>query len=179
MEYGKELMPLVYRELKKLAYAHLTRLRPGQSIQPTELVHEVYLRLVRNEAQGWNSRGHFFAAAARAMRECLVDYARSKAAAKRSGGQRVEVLVTFVDDDSTMGLSAEEVLTLNTALEKLERDYPRQASIVMLRYFAGFTMEQIGERLGVSTRTIERDWRFAKAWLRRALSESTNGSSGG
>ncbi len=158
----------VYEELRKLANAYLGRERPGHTLQPTALVHEVYMRLAGAEA-GWSGRGHFFGAAAQAMRRILVEHARGKAAAKRGGGrQRVEE-ITLPDEGRGHGLSAEEILTLNRALEQLEADYPRKAEIVQLRYFAGLTVDEIAELLGVTPRTVERDWRFARAWLEKAL----------
>ncbi len=162
----------VYEELRKLANAYLAKERAGHTLQPTALVHEVYLRLARAEERqedGWNGRGHFFGAAARAMRQILVDHARGKVAAKRGGGQQRVEEITLADEGRDHGLSAEEVLTLNRALEQLEADYPRKAEVVQLRYFAGLTVDEIAELLGVTPKTIERDWRFARAWLEKAL----------
>ena len=172
MEGARDLLPRVYSELRKLANIHMARLRPGQSLQPTELVHEAYIRLVGSRDPGWNGRGHFFGAAARAMREILVDYARQKAALKRGGGQRRVELVTFAQDDVEVGMSAEDILTLDRAIEKMQQRHERKAEIVILRYFAGLTHEQIAESFGVSKKTIERDWQFAKAWLKKELSQS-------
>jgi RNA polymerase sigma factor (TIGR02999 family) len=161
---------VMYEELRKLARALLARERIGHTLQATALVHEAFLRLSPRDAGAWNSRGHFFGAAARAMRQILVDHARGRAAAKRGGGrQRVDEPGTLPDEERELGLPAEEILTLNRALEQLEADYPRHAEVVELRYFAGLTIEEIAELRNVASRTIERDWRFARAWLERTL----------
>lgn len=161
-----EALSAVYDELRKLANAHLAGDQGGQSLQPTDLVHEVYLRLARDRNMRWNGRGHFFGAAARAMRRILVERARRRKARKRGGDYR---LVTFDDDVSPRGLSADELLALHDALERLEAEHPRRAQIVLLRCFAGLTVNQIADDLEVNPRTVERDWRFAKAWLGLAL----------
>ncbi len=167
---GDEHLLVVYAELRKLARARLVRSGRSDSLQATGLVHEAYLRLMKNrDGHGWNSRGHFFGAAARAMRDILVEYARKQATSKHGGGQvRVDITVDLADGERTV--SAEELLALERVLEQMQAMYPRKAEIVLLRYFAGLTMEQIGEILEVSTRTVEREWRFARAWLQTRLS---------
>jgi RNA polymerase sigma factor (TIGR02999 family) len=157
-----KLLPLVYAELRRLAKSRMAKIPPGQTLQPTALVHEAYLRLVGTQDPGWESRGHFFAAAARAMRDILVDQARRKASVKH-GGDRQRV------DAGEIALSieppSEDLLALNEALERLERDDPRKGQIVMLRYFAGLSRDETAEALGLTVRTIDREWRYIKTWL--------------
>lgn len=168
---ASELLPLVYRELRRLAAAQLARLRPGQTLQPTALVHEAYVKLVGSGDPGWDGRGHFFAAAATAMREVVVDAVRRKAAAKRGGGVPDEAL------DSALavprgGPALDDVLAVDAALERLEAQYPRKAKVVVMRYFGGLADEEIAAAVGVDVRTVERDWRFARAWLHSVLCAS-------
>lgn len=161
-----ELLPLVYTELRKLARARLARTPPGNTLQPTALVHEAYLRLVGDEDATWNSRGHFFAAAAEAMRQILVDQARCKASLKRGGDrQRVEL------DELELPIQspAEDMLALDLALERLRKDDPRKADIVMLRYFAGLSRQETAGAMGVSVRTIDREWRYILARLHKEV----------
>lgn len=170
---AEELLPLVYDELRRLASAHLAREPSGITLQPTALVHEAYLKLVGGEGVEWAGRGHFFAAAARAMRNILVDRARRRAAEKHGGGRgRVSM------DDPTMTVSVQtpapdearvDLLKLNAALERLEARDSRQADVVLMRYFAGLTVEQTAAALGVSTGTVKNEWTYAKAWLRREI----------
>jgi RNA polymerase sigma factor (TIGR02999 family) len=170
---GSDLVPFVYNELRKLARVRMSRLRPGQTLQPTDLVHEVYVRLMKKGELRWNSRGHFFGAAAQAMRQVLVEHARNKLALKRGGDRaRVDMTVTLVDDTTTR--SHAELLALHEALEQLQADHPRRAEIVHLRYFAGLTVEEIAEMMNVTTRTVERDWKFARAWLETRLEADEN-----
>jgi RNA polymerase sigma factor (TIGR02999 family) len=159
-----ELLPLVYDELRKLAAARLAAEKPGQTLQATALVHEAYLRLVTgNRPQEWNGRRHFFAAAAEAMRRILVESARHKQSKKAGGGARrldlhdVEPFVEGLDFD---------LLALDAALERLERKDPRKAQLVKLRFFAGLTVEQAAQALGVAPSTADEDWAYARAWLR-------------
>lgn len=170
MHSGDEHLMVVYAELRKLARARLRKAGQVQSLQATALVHEAYLRLMKNrEGHGWNSRGHFFGAAAQAMRDILVEYARKKSAVKHGGGkQRVDINIDLADGERTV--SAEELLALEQALTQMQAEHPRKAEIVLLRYFAGLSMAQIAEIMEVSTRTIEREWRFARAWLHTRLS---------
>jgi RNA polymerase sigma factor (TIGR02999 family) len=171
---ANELLPLVYDELRKLAAAKLAHEQPGQTLEATALVHEAYLRLVGNlvpgESPGANyaNRRHFFAAAAEAMRRILVDNARRKKRLKRGGdGQRLELR----EDDRVMLPPDDRLLALDEALAKLATVQPDLAELVQLRYFAGLTVEQAAQALGVSARTIKRNWAYASAWLRRAMEE--------
>jgi RNA polymerase sigma factor (TIGR02999 family) len=163
-----ELLPLVYRELRRLAAAQLARLRPGQTLQPTALVHEAYVKLVGSGDPGWDGRGHFFAAAATAMRELVVDTVRRKAAAKRGGGVPAEELDAALAVPRG-GPGLEDVLAVDAALKRLEAEHPRKAQVVVMRYFGGLADEEIAEAVGVNVRTVERDWRFARAWLHSVL----------
>lgn len=161
------LLPEVYGELRRLAEARLRRVPPGQTLQATALVHEAYLALVGRSDPGWNGRGHFFGAAAQAMREILIDQARRKAAFKRGGDLR--------RDDAALalapaeGLPGEDLLALDAALTRLQAEHPERAQVVLLRHFAGLGEAEIAEILGVTTRTVERAWRFARAYLHAAL----------
>jgi RNA polymerase sigma factor (TIGR02999 family) len=159
-----ELLPIVYAELRALAGAQMARLRPGQTLQPTALVHEAYLKLVGAADPGWNGRGHFFGAAAQAMRELLVDHIRRKAAVKRGGGQVREDLDVDLAAGAD-GLPAEEVLAIHEGLQGLEAEHPRKAEVVVMRFFGGLSVEEIAAALGTTTRTVERDLRFARAYL--------------
>jgi RNA polymerase sigma factor (TIGR02999 family) len=165
-----ELLPLVYGELRRLAKQRLAQEKPGQTLQSTALVHEAYLRLVDGEAaQRWDSRGHFFAAAAEAMRRILIDNARRKRADKH-GGQLARQ--EFDDVDIAAPAPSEDLLALDEALAKLEAQDPVKAQLVKLRYFAGLTEEDAARVLGVSRATIQRHWRYAKAWLLDELREA-------
>ena len=160
---AEQLLPLVYDELRKLAAQKMANEKPGQTLQATALVHEAYIRLVDVEkAQHWDSRGHFFAAAAEAMRRVLVDNARRKASSKR-GGERERIdlldLADQRDDDRV------DLLALDEALKKLEQRHPEKARVVKLRFFAGCTLEETAEILGVSRATAQRTWAYARAWL--------------
>lgn len=156
------LAPVLYAELRRLAGSLMARLRPGQTLQATALVNEAYLKLVGEHDPGWEGRAHFFGAAARAMREILVDEARRKAAEKRGADwQRVTL-----DEGAVGGATAPvEVLDVHRALQRLEAEDPRKGEVVMLRYFAGLSIAEVAEVLGVGTATVEREWRFARAWL--------------
>jgi len=166
---AEQLLPLVYDELRKLAAQKLAQEKPGQTLQATALVHEAYLRLVDTEkAQKWNSRGHFFAAAAEAMRRILVNRARDKERLKRGDGQdRVDLAEAELSCD-VQGL---DVLALDEALEKLALEQPACAELVKLRFFAGLTQEESAQALGVTRRTADRYWAYARAWLFHALDE--------
>jgi RNA polymerase sigma factor (TIGR02999 family) len=167
---GRVLLQELYAELRKLAEARLRKLRPGQTLQPTALVHEAYLRLMNTNEPAWNGRAHFFGAAAQAMRDILVDNARRKLAIKRGGGQeRVDDTVTIADDEGNLQLSPEDLLALHEALEKLQREHPNAAELVLLRYFAGLSMAEIADLQSEPLRTVERKWTFARTWLKRAL----------
>jgi RNA polymerase sigma factor (TIGR02999 family) len=170
---GHALAEELYQDLRRLAQARMRRLPPGQTLQPTALVNEVYLRLMSKQEHRWNGKRHFFGAAARAMREVLVDHARAKASIKRGKGQvRCHSIVTFADGDDALQLSAEDVLALQRALERLERAHPQMAELVLLRYFGGLTVREIAESWGLTTRSVEKKWSFARAWLQRELDPS-------
>jgi RNA polymerase sigma factor (TIGR02999 family) len=160
---AEKLLPLVYDELRKLAAAKLANEKPDQTLQATALVHDAYIRLVDVEkAQHWNSRGHFFGAAAEAMRRILVDNARRRDASKRGGDlERVEIpdLVSSAISDSL------DFLALDEALRKLELEHPDKARLVKLRFFAGCSLEETADFLGVSRATAQRHWAYARAWL--------------
>jgi RNA polymerase sigma factor (TIGR02999 family) len=166
---SERLLPLVYDELRKLAAARLAHEKPGQTLQATGLVHEAYLRLVDVDAsQHWNSRGHFFAAAAEAMRRILVDGARRRASAKH-GGQMNRVDV----DENQLARPGEslDLIALSDALDKLAAQAPRKAELVKLRFFAGLSIAQAADALGISESTADADWAYAKAWLRLEIAD--------
>src|SRR5262245_16640583 len=165
---AEQLLPLVYDELRKLAAQRLAREAPGQTIEATALVHEAYLRLVEGEqAQHWDGRGHFFAAAARAMRRILVDRARAKRSLKRGRGQTREEL----DEARLVAPEAgEDLLALDEALERLAAEDREAAELIQLRYFAGLTSQQAAGVMGISTRTAERIWHYARTFLLKDLS---------
>ena len=164
---AEQLLPLVYDELRKLAAAKLANEKPGQTIQPTMLVHEAYLRLIDTEqAQKWNSRGHFFGAAAEAMRRILVENARRKQSSKRGGQARhLELDPALAAIENPF----EDLLDLDQAMTRLEQEWPKNAQLVKLRYFAGLTIPEASKAMGISTATAERYWRFARAWLHSQL----------
>jgi RNA polymerase sigma factor (TIGR02999 family) len=167
---AEELLPLVYSELRKLAADKIAGERPGQTLEGTALVHEAYLRLVDvKQAQHWNSRGHFFAAAAEAMRRILVEQARHKASA-RAGGKLQRVDLAQVEP--AMPQPEVDVLALSDALAQLEKSDPRAAAVVKLRFFAGLTTQEAARALDVSLATAENDWAYAKSFLRLQLSDS-------
>src|SRR5437660_62203 len=167
---AEQLLPLVYEELRKLAAQKLAQEKPGQTLQATALVHEVYLRLVDVEkVQHWDSRGHFFAAAAEAMRRILVENARRHRAQKRGGGhERIDLpeLAAGAKDDPV------DLLALDDALQKLETQHPQKAQVVKLRFFAGCTLEETAQLLGVSRATAQRHWAYARAWLFGKLNQT-------
>ncbi len=165
---AKQLLPLVYDELRRLAAEKLTHEKPGQTLQATALVHEAYIRLVDvDKAQHWNSRAHFFAAAAEAMRRILVERARHKRR-RRQGGAQGPAEVT-APEDLAGGSRLDDVLAVDAALEGLGQEDPRAAGLVKLRFFAGLTLPEAAAALGVSTRTADRIWAYAKAWLHQQL----------
>jgi RNA polymerase sigma factor (TIGR02999 family) len=166
---AEQLLPLVYGELHALAAARLAQEKPGQTLQATALVHEAYLRLVDTKnAQCWNNRGHFFAAAAEAMRRILIDNARRKRRPKHGGNlQRVEL-----NEALAVGDAREDVLALDEALSRFAQEQPAKAELVKLRYFAGLSLEEAASCLGISTATAKRYWSVGRAWLFAALSDS-------
>ncbi len=161
------LLPLVYHELRRLAAAKLSKENPGHSVQPTVLVHEAYLRLVDvQNPQQWNGRGHFFSAAAEAMRRILVERARRKQSRKYGG----VIEHTAVNDLPDRGADRTlDLIALDQALTEFESQWPEKAALVKLRYFAGFTTAEAADALGLSVRTAERTWTFAKSWLLQAI----------
>ncbi len=163
-----QLLPLLYDELRRLAAQKLANERPGQTLQATALVHEAYLRLVDAEkTQQWSSRGHFFAAAAEAMRRILVDNARRKQSVKHGGDwARIEV----EDVESVAGPKSDNLLALDEALTKLAAEEPAKADLVNLRYFAGLSLEEAADVLGISRTTASRHWTYARVWLFSELS---------
>jgi RNA polymerase sigma factor (TIGR02999 family) len=166
---AEQLLPLVYDELRRLAAEKMAQEKPGQTLQATALVHEAYIRLVDVEkAQHWNSRGHFFAAAAEAMRRILVEQARRKSGPKAGGGHK-RVEMSHVDPE-TPGPQL-DLLALSEALDKLAFKDPRGAELVKLRFFAGLTNEQAATTLGISASTAKTDWAYAKCWLRAEMAD--------
>jgi RNA polymerase sigma factor (TIGR02999 family) len=164
-----ELLPLVYEELRLLAAQKLSQEPPGQTLQATSLVHEAYIRLVGAEAQDWKSRGHFFKAAAEAMRRILVENARRKQRLKRGGRLHK---VDLSDADIAIDKAVEELIALDEALTKLAQEDPVKANLVKLRYFAGLTEEQAAKALEISRATASRYWSYVRAWLLHEISRS-------
>jgi RNA polymerase sigma factor (TIGR02999 family) len=172
-----DLLPLIYEELRKLAAANLGKEHsPANTLQPTALVHEAYIRLLGPDgdgASGWNSRGHFFGAAAIAMRRILIERARSRHRLKRGGGRtRVDLAEDAVAAETDSDEGSERLLALDAALTKLESLDERKAKVVMMRYFAGLTVEQTAMALGISAATVKNDWTFARAWLAQEVERS-------
>ena len=163
-----ELLPLVYEELRLLAAQKLSRERPGQTLQATALVHEVYIRLLGNEEQDWKSRGHFFKAAAEAMRRILIENARRQSRAKRGGDRH---RVDLQDADLIVEGPSDDLIALDEALEKLSRKDKVKAELVKLRFFAGLTNEQAAKALGISTNTADRYWAYSRSWLHLEISK--------
>jgi RNA polymerase sigma factor (TIGR02999 family) len=163
------MLPIVYGELRRLAASYLRRERPGHTLQPTALVHEAYVRLLDQRQVDWSNRAQFMGLAAVMMRRILVNHARDRAADKRGGGAE-HLPLTLAGE----GIGAMEVnlLDLHDALDRLSEADPRKGRIVELKFFGGLTTEEIAETLGISTATVERDWKFARAWLYRAVSGS-------
>lgn len=168
-----DLLPLVYKELRQLAARRLAQEAPGQTIQATELVHEAYLRLVGNEPRTWEGRRHFFGAAAEAMRRILIDRARRKRRLKH-GGRQERVSLTEVKLPAL--LPSDDLLALEEALQQLSTVDPEAAELVKLRFFAGLTQTEVAQILGVSRRTADSIWAFAKAWMFRAMRPENRGS---
>jgi len=167
------LLPLVFDELRRLAAGYLRRERAGHTLQPTALVNEAYLRLVDQEGAGWQNRAHFFGIAANLMRQILVDYARQRAAEKRGGSQLQRLSLTQAE--RIVKQEELDVLALHEALERLAEFDEQQARIVELKFFGGLTIEETAEVIGVSHATVEREWKLARAWLRRELSQQSAG----
>jgi RNA polymerase sigma factor (TIGR02999 family) len=166
-----QLIELVYGELRRIAQARMNSEPPGHTLTPTGLVHEAYLRLARTGNLDFHDRSHFFAVAAKAMRRILVDSARARQAAKRGGGKDA---AWHADFDLTVPETSEHILALNDALRELAALSPRQCQVVELRYFAGLTEDQAAEVLGVTRRTVNRDWALARVWLYRRIRLHSN-----
>ena len=168
---AQQLLPLVYEELRKLAAARMAQEKAGQTLQATALVHEAYLRLLNDGNMKWDSRGHYFAAAAEAMRRILIDRARAKARHKRGGGklERVDI----ADVQLAVETPPDVLLAVNDALEKLAREDPEKAELVKLRFFVGMTIPEAAQALEVSEMTAKRRWNFARAWLYKQLTEES------
>jgi len=165
---AEDLLPLVYEELRALARSRMAREQPGQTLQATSLVHEAYLRLLGNTDPGWNGRGHFFGAAARAMRRILVEQARRKGRRKHGGDhQRVDLEPGEIESPVPVA----DVLAIEEAVQRLEAQDVRKGAIVNLRYFAGLSNAETAQALGLSVGTIEREWRFIRSWLQAELGE--------
>ncbi|MCA9148251.1 MAG: sigma-70 family RNA polymerase sigma factor [Planctomycetales bacterium] len=165
-----QLLPLVYQELRRLAASRLANEQPGQTLQATALVHEAYLRLLGNDSAdqtSWNSRGHFFGAAAEAMRRILIESARRRKQFRR-GGDRIRV---ELEEGAAISDVSNELLSLDEALAILDKKDPLAAQVVKLRYFAGLKMQDVANSLGVSLRTAERNWTYARTWLRANIAE--------
>jgi RNA polymerase sigma-70 factor (ECF subfamily) len=169
---AEKLLPLVYSELHRLAASYMRRERPDHTLQPTALINEAYLRLARENAE-WNSREHFIGMAANVMRHVLVDYARAHKAQQRDGGMK---RVEMQDNLAISTEKLEELLSLDEALKTLESLHPRQGKVVELRYFGGLSVEQIASLLGVSPRSVKRDWSLARIWLFRELGHGSDAS---
>lgn len=170
-----KLIPLVYDELRRLARSYMTRERPDHTLQATALVHEAYLKLVEQRSVQWQSRAHFFGIAAQLMRRILIDHARGHLREKRDGGQRA------ISMDDALAFAPEqsmELLRLDESLERLAKMDARQAKIVELRFFGGLTVEQTAELMGISEKTVKRDWSVAKAWLHGDLKADYGNSPG-
>ena len=166
---AERLLPLVYAELRRLAAARLSHEKPGQTLTATALVHEAYLRLVDQASEPrWENSRHFFGAAAEAMRRILIERARQKETQKR-GARRQRVDLAEMEP-SVLPMACEDLLGLDEALEKLQREHPRQAELVKLRFFAGLTINHAAQALGISTSTAENDWAYARSWLRLEMS---------
>lgn len=163
----ENLMPLVYDELRKMARRYMRRQSVGHTFQTTELIHEAYLKIAKNDAQNWQNRAHFFGVAAQAMRHILVDYARSKNSQKRGGMQEK---VTLEETLIISSQNTDHIIKLNEAMLQLANLDARKSRVVELKYFGGLTNEEIAEVLKISPETVKRDWRFSRTWLLRELS---------
>lgn len=169
---AKELLPLVYDELRRLAALKMAQETPGQTLQPTALVHEAWLRLGGRENQAWNGRAHFFGAAAEAMRRILIDNARRKNTRRHGGGQQrmdvdeIEIAIAVKDDD---------LLEVNEALERFAAQDQQKAELVKLRYFTGLTIDEAADILGISAPTAKRWWAYARAWLHKEIQDQKSG----
>jgi RNA polymerase sigma factor (TIGR02999 family) len=168
----EQLMPLVYDELRRMAHSHLRRQPLNHTFQTTELIHEAYLKLAKNESPDFQNRAHFFGVAAKAMRHILVDYARSKQSQKRGG---LQDRVSLLDNTAVISGRSDEILALDESLKELESMDERKSRVVELKFFGGLSTVEIAEVLKVSEETVKRDWRFARNWLLSQLHTSDGG----
>lgn len=168
---ARELFPLVYDELRRLAAARMLRGLQGQTLQPTALVHEAWLQLTRAGDRTWQNRAHFFGAAAEAMRQILIDSARKKSRQKRGGGQ---VRLNIEDVEIATVPPEDHVLLIDEALKRLEAESPEEARVVVLKFFGGLSNEEVAEALGVSRRTVDRQWAAAKVWMFQQIRRETS-----
>ncbi len=165
---SEELLPLVYEELRMLAAQKMGQEKPGQTLQATALVHEAYIRLIEGGDQDWNSRGHFFMAAAEAMRRILVENARRKKSIKKGGDRkRIDIELT----ELSTGKTDEDIIALDEALEVFSKEEPEVSDLIKLRYFGGLSLEQAGKALGMSPRTADRNWAYGRVWLLHRISK--------
>ena len=162
----ERLMPLVYEELRRMARSYMRRQPSGHTFQTTELIHEAYLKIARGEEQNWENRAHFFGVASQAMRHILVDYARSKQRQKRGGWQE---RVTFAEAALISNDSSEKIVALDDALKQLAVLDARKSRVVEMKFFGGLTTEEIAEVMKITTKTVTRDWQFARMWLSREM----------
>jgi RNA polymerase sigma factor (TIGR02999 family) len=168
---AEQLLPLVYEELRKLAAQRLAHEKPGQTLQATALVHEAYLRLVGGAPEHpWSGRGHFFAAAAEAMRRIMIESARRKKTDRAGGDWQRHAII---DAELAVDTAGDDLFAVDEALTRLAAEHPRPARLVHLRFFVGMTLEEAAEALGIQARTAYRDWAYARAWLRRELDRSS------
>jgi len=166
---AEDLLPLVYEELRRLAGARMAQEGPGQTLQATALVHEAWLRLVKEGDRTWANRALFFSAAAEAMRRILIENVRRKSRLKRGGGELIKVELSEIN--LAENTPDDRVLLIDEALERLKTENPESAQLVTMKFFAGMTNQEVAEALGVTERTVERRWAFAKAWLLRTIQE--------
>jgi len=164
---AEELLPLVYDELRRLAAVRLAKEAAGHTLQPTALVHEVWLRLAGNSQQAWQNRAHFFGAAAEAMRRILIERARRKSRLKRGSGQ---TMLNIADLDVAAALPDDMILLVDEALEQFKLEDPEKARVVILKFFGGLTDREVAEIIGMTERTVRRQWTYAKAWLYENIS---------
>lgn len=165
----EQLFPLVYDELRRMARRYMRGQPIGHTFQTTELIHEAYLKLAKQDEKNWQNRAHFFGVAAKAMRHILVDYARSKQSQKRGGWQEK---ITLAENTPVLSVRANEIVALNDALNRLAELDERKSQVVELKYFGGLTTEEIAEVLKISVDTVKRDWRFSRTWLLKELSKN-------
>lgn len=166
-EYAlEELMPLVYEDMRQMARKLIRRQPSGHTFQTTDLIHEAYLKFFAQEQNDWQNRSHFFCVAAKAMRHIMIDYARSKSTKKRGGWQKQ---ITFAEDAEILSGRSDKMIALDDALNRLAKLDKRKTQVVEMKFFGGLTVEEIGEVLKISPKTVKRDWSFARTWLLREL----------